>query len=637
MRWRQNAELPRSTTASVKRRSFFHLGTLITVFTGASAISTLNGNTAFAAPGDKNTQNYVPVAEKGAASGVATLDETCKIPLAQLPNLAPTYGYVRSILRYSSLAGTFGENWTPAVDAAISDAEQGETIFFPQRTTGGGYLFTTAWADITKSNIRLLGVPRDGYAMALKFTTPGLRAVKVKAPGIVFEDVAFVGDSANPNGEGATVRGPEIYGDIDGNGDAEFRGVTFQGLSEAYRTRCRNVKTVGSLFSNCLKAIVIDGKDSSYHSGPNADQNRGHVIRDNRFHNIGHTATDAAIEISPAARLLHAVIAGNYFDSNGSGRHIVATGTPTAPHRGLTISGNKHTEAKADVYTLTYVNNSSIRDVDILGNAGAEGSLSNGFVLQNTDTVTVENVLAVQLGQSGVVARNNISLRLCNIQFRRIGTDASTQGHGFDVDLTNSLSNFDRLITEGADGWGFTGSPASSKFGSYEFRTCALGGINSNTFSPEQVFLSASSMGPITGTPTLTGVPGVGYPMSWLLDASNVEQVVGLVGGLPNDWESFDAYIVWTATDGSTGSVVWDLNYSFIIQGQLTSSGITANPGTAQPSPGVAGRVARVRIASGKARGTAPIVVRVDRNAAAGGDTYPADAALIGVQLIRSG
>ncbi|MFD5276396.1 hypothetical protein ACFWIX_02415 [Pseudarthrobacter sp. NPDC058362] len=610
---------------------------MITVFTGSSAVSTLNGNTAFAAAGDKNAQTYVPVAEKGAASGVATLDGNSKVPLAQLPNLSATYGYMRSIMRYSSLAGTFGENWTPAVDAAIADADQGETIFFPQRTTGGGYLFTTAWADITKSNIRLLGVPRDGYAMALKFTTPGLRAVRVKAPGIVFEDVAFVGDSTNVNGEGATVRGPEIFGDVDGNGDAEFRGVTFQGLSEAYRTHCRNVKAVGSLFSNCLKGIVVDGKDSAYHSGPNADQNRGHVIKDNRFHNIGHTAADAAIEISPAARLLHALIAGNYFDSNGRGRHIVATGTPLAPHRGLTMSGNKHTEAKADVYTLTYVNNSSIRDADILGNAGAEGSLSNGFVLQNTDTVTVENVLAIQLGQSGVVARNNTRLRLCNVQLRRIGTDPSTQGHGFDVDSTNSLGNFDRLITEGADGWGFTGSPTSSKFGTYEFRTCTLGGINSNTFSPEQVFLPASSMGAITGIPTLAGVPGVGYPMSWLLDASSVEQVVGQIGALPNDWESFDAYIVWTATDGSAGNVVWDLNYSFIIQGQLTSSGITPNPGTAQPSPGVAGRVARVKIASGKARGTAPIVVRVDRNAAAAGDTYRAKVALIGVQFVRSG
>lgn len=634
MTQRKTARLA-SKAVTVRRRSLFHFGTLLTAFTGASATSLLTSGNAHAAP-DKDTQSFVPAAEKGAALGVATLDNQSKLPLAQLPDLSATYGQMRSIMRYAYLAGTFGENWTPAVDAAIADAEQGETVFFPQRTAGGGYLFTSPWADITKSNIRILGVPRDGYAMALKFTTAGMRTVRVKAPGLVFEDVAFVGDSSNANGAGATVRGPEIFGDIDGNGDAEFRGVTFQGLSEAYRTHCRNVKAAGSLFSNCLKAIVIDGKDGVYHTGPNADQNRGHVIRDNRFHNIGNTAADSAIEISPAANILHALITGNYFDSNGIARHVVAVGTPAAPHKGLTICGNKHTETQSDVYTLVYVNNSSVRDVDILGNAGADGSLSNGFVLQNTDTVTVENVLGIQLGQSGVVARNNSRLRLNNIQFRRTGTSPASTGHGFDIDSSNSQCNFDRLIVEGADGWGFTGSPVSSKFGTYEFRGCSQGAINSGTFVPDQVFLPASCMAAITGTPTLAGVPGVGYPMSWLLDASRVEQVVGQISNLPNDWESFDAYIVWAATDRSAGNVIWDLNYSFVVQNQLPSNGIIANPGPPQASPGVAGRVTRLKIASGKARGTASMVVRVDRNAAAANDTYPADVALIGVQFIRS-
>lgn len=77
---------------SVKRRGLLRFGTLITAFTGASTISAIYGDKAHAAPGDKTpTTTYVPTAEKGAASGVATLDAQSKIPSAQLPDLSSTY------------------------------------------------------------------------------------------------------------------------------------------------------------------------------------------------------------------------------------------------------------------------------------------------------------------------------------------------------------------------------------------------------------------------------------------------------------------------------------------------------------------------------------------------------------------
>lgn len=67
----------------------------MTAFTGASAISALGANSSNAAPGDKNppTTSYVPTAEKGAASGVATLGIDSKIPRAQLPDLSVTYAF----------------------------------------------------------------------------------------------------------------------------------------------------------------------------------------------------------------------------------------------------------------------------------------------------------------------------------------------------------------------------------------------------------------------------------------------------------------------------------------------------------------------------------------------------------------
>lgn len=79
-------------SAGVRRRRLLRLATLVTAFTGASAISTLDTGGAQAAPGDKNAPaNYIPVAEKGAAAGVATLDSESKILSSQLPDLAATF------------------------------------------------------------------------------------------------------------------------------------------------------------------------------------------------------------------------------------------------------------------------------------------------------------------------------------------------------------------------------------------------------------------------------------------------------------------------------------------------------------------------------------------------------------------
>lgn len=73
----------------VKRRGLLRFGTLITALTGASAASAIAANSASAAPGDKNPSNtYVPLAEKGSPSGVATLDAAAKILPAQLPDLS---------------------------------------------------------------------------------------------------------------------------------------------------------------------------------------------------------------------------------------------------------------------------------------------------------------------------------------------------------------------------------------------------------------------------------------------------------------------------------------------------------------------------------------------------------------------
>jgi lysophospholipase L1-like esterase len=79
------------TNSGVKRRGLLRFGTLVTAFSGVAAISALGANGANAASGDKNPPTaYVPTAEKGVASGVATLNIDAKIPSAQLPDLSVT-------------------------------------------------------------------------------------------------------------------------------------------------------------------------------------------------------------------------------------------------------------------------------------------------------------------------------------------------------------------------------------------------------------------------------------------------------------------------------------------------------------------------------------------------------------------
>lgn len=75
--------------STIKRRGLLQFGTLATAVSTITAVSTVTATTAHAAPSDKNQPNaYVPVAEKGAASGVATLGLDSKIPENQIPDLS---------------------------------------------------------------------------------------------------------------------------------------------------------------------------------------------------------------------------------------------------------------------------------------------------------------------------------------------------------------------------------------------------------------------------------------------------------------------------------------------------------------------------------------------------------------------
>ncbi|MFF2316473.1 hypothetical protein ACFVTE_09410 [Arthrobacter sp. NPDC058097] len=75
---------------SVERRGLLRAGTLMTALTGASAMSAIGAPSSQAALSDLTPLAYVPLTEKGAASGVASLDFEAKVPLSQIPDLSAT-------------------------------------------------------------------------------------------------------------------------------------------------------------------------------------------------------------------------------------------------------------------------------------------------------------------------------------------------------------------------------------------------------------------------------------------------------------------------------------------------------------------------------------------------------------------
>jgi hypothetical protein len=345
---------------------------------------------------------------------------------------------------------------TAAIQAAIDAAVPGQAIVFPQTGSSDFYKITDTLL-ITTPNVRLVGQPRDGYAVSIRCAVASKTMLVVKTTGVVLQDIAFIGDGST-NGTGATVKGIDLYGDIEGNVDALISGCTFQFLAVSALTRGRNATfNRDTLVSNSLVGFVFDGPDAVYHTGSTASENRGNTVRGCRFHNVGAATTDAAIRVTVATVMLHGIFDQNFFDSNGLGRHIEAIGSSSVFLQGISMVGNKHTELRSNAYYLQYVANSSVSDAEIIGYTVAGQMSGNGVMLDHCQNVMVDNVNLYQIGLAAIHFRSNSDCIVRNVKARNVGI-ASTS-HGVDADGTNALCGFENIEIYSVSGSGFYGNP----------------------------------------------------------------------------------------------------------------------------------------------------------------------------------
>lgn len=351
---------------------------------------------------------------------------------------------------------------TAAIQAAIDAATPGQAIIFPPSGSTNKFYRITAGLLITKPSLRLIGQPRDAYSVSIRCATPGVTMLTVKNGGFVMENLGIIGDAdtAGPsqgrNGEGATVTGLALMGTADGDVDAAIRGCTFQWLALAVRLYGRNASFSNyTLFSNCLDGIRHVGTDATHHTGPAADQNRGHSIRQCRFHNIGTSSANSAINFTTDAKLLHAIIDGNHIDSGGLGRHIVVEGTSTSPARGLSILNSKHTEVSADVIVLTQCQYPVLQNITLMG---AVLTGESGIVMSNCQFPVIDGFLMRGIGGDGIRGTACGSVAISNGKMIQVGA-ATGAGHAMNFDATNSNVRIMGVTAHTISGAFFNGSP----------------------------------------------------------------------------------------------------------------------------------------------------------------------------------
>ena len=540
--------------------------------------------------------------------------------------------FLKQTIIYPGIAGVVGDGVTDdtgAIQALIDATPRGSTVMFTRPMSGSAWIISGN-LQVTTSQLRFASNTRDSYAINLTKPSGTGAIVTVKESGFMADGVQFIGDGTLDRGEGATITGVDFYGTAAGDIDAYVTDCSFYHLAVGVRVRSRNIRIGENLFSNSLNGVMVEGRDTSFHTTA-ANTVRGILIDSNRFHSMGFSATDASVEFKDTLLdFRHAQVDSNYFDTFGNGRGIVATGTAATPLKSLTMRGNKHQDIRAAAYELTYCND-FVLDPTIINGSGDPACDFDGIVLRNCAVGVVINPFIMRVGRSGIKGTNNYAIRVLNPVVQLSALASASTGHGLDFDSTNSHCRFINPTVNGVDGYGFNGSPTDSSLSGGQFRNCTLGSISSTTLVGASVFKSGSGFARITGSPVNSSINSYAC---MLLDPTSLEQVSDFIG-YPSDWISYSIEVWWLSTSDSPGNVRFQVAYTDPISGEPISGGgfTTATPSV---TTGVSNRVHKfTAYPNVAATATNAVGIRVIRLGDHAADTYSYDVGLIGVRLVR--
>lgn len=268
---RKNEQCSSEPDAGVKRRGLLRFGTMITAFTGASAISALSADSAQAGPGDRT---YVPIAEKGAPSGVATLDVQSKIPSAQLPDLSATFARhgVYDARRSGVVADGTSDDRIGIIAAISAAVPFGAVVLLPpgQIRNAGPAIDLPDGAGIRGSGSSATTILGEGFNLG---------------SGSFCEDVGFKGSGLTATSQRAITTRNDIGA-----------------VTRARVSRCRFTEYTSST-AVLLRAIPNDAPSRC-------------VIEDNVFENCGHA-------VLMERGLYCRIVRNTSINPAGAGRHIV--------------------------------------------------------------------------------------------------------------------------------------------------------------------------------------------------------------------------------------------------------------------------------------------------------------------------
>ena len=161
----------RASNGEIRRRGLLKWGTIVGASTGTAAFSSVAGSAEAAPVADIGT-NYIPTSEKGAASGVATLDGKSKLPSDQIPDLSSTYApkVGRGTLATRPAAPAAGTEWIQ------SDADGGNL------SGARSYFDGQTWSAATEVQIAGVGCQSNNWFSTMPDPNPPVNAVTFSTP-----------------------------------------------------------------------------------------------------------------------------------------------------------------------------------------------------------------------------------------------------------------------------------------------------------------------------------------------------------------------------------------------------------------------------------------------------------------------